>query len=175
MGGSAAMGPAALLRHHARVLALMPLLAVSASSCGYAAEYLLIERFFAASRLRDRTALARFATVIFEPHVNGTVSSFDIVHVTSDRIASGGITQPPDAAQSSDAARIASISLADPRRPADAVSGNVSLAARDVTLQADVRLPDGTTKVESIVITIQRAHVDGESPRQGNWVVTGLR
>lgn len=170
----AAIGQAAYFRRHARVLAFVPLLAV-ATACGNAPEYLLLERFFAASRLRDRTALSRFATVVFEPHLNGTVSSFDIVHVTDTRILPGGVPGQAHSGQSTDPARIASISLADPQRPVDATRGTISLATRDVTLEADVRLPDGTTKAERIVITIQRAQVEGESPRQGAWVVTGLR
>ena len=42
-------------------------------------EQLLLERFFAASRLRDRTALQQISTVILEPLEQGTVASFTIV------------------------------------------------------------------------------------------------
>lgn len=44
----------------------------------------LIDQFFAASRLRDRTALARFATVVFEPARDGIVEAFDIIARTPE-------------------------------------------------------------------------------------------
>src|SRR5207249_489043 len=44
----------------------------------------LLERFFEASRLRDRTALQRFSTVILEPRDQGIVTTFDIVRVTAE-------------------------------------------------------------------------------------------
>jgi hypothetical protein len=44
----------------------------------------LLERFFEASRLRDRTALQHLSTVIFEPRDQGIITTFDIVGVTSE-------------------------------------------------------------------------------------------
>jgi hypothetical protein len=55
------------------------LLALACSSHG--AEQVLLEQFFSASRLRDRTALEQIATVMFEPRQQGTVASFTIVKV----------------------------------------------------------------------------------------------
>src|SRR6185295_15584530 len=43
----------------------------------------LLSQFFAASRLRDRTALQDLASVSFEPHVQGIVTSFEVTHVAS--------------------------------------------------------------------------------------------
>jgi hypothetical protein len=43
----------------------------------------LLEEFFAASRLRDRTALQKISTTIFEPRERGIVRKFDIVKVAS--------------------------------------------------------------------------------------------
>ena len=55
---------------------------VAAVSCAkYGAEQLLLEKFFQSSRLRDRTALQQIATVIFEPHEQGTVTEFKITAV----------------------------------------------------------------------------------------------
>ena len=51
--------------------------------CGPVAERTLIEQFFAASRLRDLTALSKVATVVFEPATDGIVTSFDIVEVAA--------------------------------------------------------------------------------------------
>ena len=50
-----------------------------AACAKYGAEQLLLERFFAASRLRDRTALQQVSTVILEPLEQGTVASFTIL------------------------------------------------------------------------------------------------
>lgn len=44
----------------------------------------MIDEFFAASRLRDKTALAKFSTVIFEPLQQGTVVDYEIAKVTRD-------------------------------------------------------------------------------------------
>ena len=45
----------------------------------------MLDRFFLASRLRDRTALAKYATVIFEPLDRGTVDHFTITKVSAER------------------------------------------------------------------------------------------
>ena len=68
------------LRH----AALIAVACAGLSGCLQAgADHQLIDRFFAASRLRDRTALARLATVIFEPHTDGIVDEFTIVSDTA--------------------------------------------------------------------------------------------
>lgn len=52
-------------------------------SCSVPAEQPLLTQFFAASRLRDLTALHKFATVVFEPASDGVITSFDITRVTA--------------------------------------------------------------------------------------------
>jgi hypothetical protein len=52
-----------------------------ALACTDSAERPLLERFFSAARLRDRTALADVATTAFEPRERGTVLSFDVTAV----------------------------------------------------------------------------------------------
>ena len=47
-------------------------------SCSNVAEQAILDRFFAASRLRDTTALQQFSTVTFEPRSQGIVTRFDI-------------------------------------------------------------------------------------------------
>jgi hypothetical protein len=54
------------------------------SSCSGDTERALLTQFFAASRLRDLTALSTLATVVFEPASNGIVTGFDIKEVTGD-------------------------------------------------------------------------------------------
>jgi len=52
-------------------------------ACTGSGERAAIDRFFSASRLLDRTALANVATVIFDPATSGTVLSFDIQRITA--------------------------------------------------------------------------------------------
>jgi hypothetical protein len=66
----------------ARTLAAS-LTALALVGCSAQAEALLLERFFAASRLRDLTALSNVATVVFEPATRGIVTSFDVTRVTA--------------------------------------------------------------------------------------------
>ena len=43
-----------------------------------------MDEFFAQSRLRDKTALQKIATVTFEPRVQGIVEQFEITNVTPE-------------------------------------------------------------------------------------------
>lgn len=70
------------MRHSRRWLVLLPL-AAALTACAFQPERTLLDRFFAASRLRDLTALAPLATVVFEPREHGIVTSFEIVRVVS--------------------------------------------------------------------------------------------
>jgi hypothetical protein len=54
--------------------------AVACAACA-GPERPLLEQFFAASRLRDRTALQKISTTIFEPRARGIVRQFEIVKV----------------------------------------------------------------------------------------------
>jgi len=63
-----------------------------ALSCApHAAEQLLLEQFFSASRLRDRTALQPISTVIFEPRLDGTVTTFTVTSVVDLEQAGGQV------------------------------------------------------------------------------------
>jgi hypothetical protein len=46
--------------------------------CSNAREHALLDQFFAASRLRDLTALRSISNVVFEPREQGTVLGFEI-------------------------------------------------------------------------------------------------
>ena len=71
---------------------MLLLLAAALGSCSsHGAEQLLLDQFFSASRLRDRTALQQISTVIFEPLEQGTVSAFTIVNVADLEESSGGV------------------------------------------------------------------------------------
>jgi hypothetical protein len=66
------------------------LAAATLVGCSPVAEQLILNQFFNASRLRDRTALQDFATVSFEPSTQGIVTDYEISSVTREK-ESGGI------------------------------------------------------------------------------------
>jgi hypothetical protein len=54
-------------------------------ACSVPAEQPLLQQFFSASRLRDKTALQNIATIVFEPREQGTITTFDITKVATRR------------------------------------------------------------------------------------------
>ena len=107
-------------------------------ACTTRAEQPILSQFFAASRLRDLTALATLSTVVFEPTTNGTVTTFTITSVSPERQEGG-------------------------RR------------AKDVTVDAPVRLPSGQTVTKTLVITLQIGGPANTRPNIDRWIVTGFR
>lgn len=57
--------------------------ALIVSSCSAPVEQPLLTQFFAASRLRDLTALQNFSTVVFEPAADGVVTGFEVTRVAT--------------------------------------------------------------------------------------------
>ena len=57
------------------------IVAFLAACARHGAEQVLLDQFFNASRLRDRTALQRISTVILEPLEQGAVTTFTITSV----------------------------------------------------------------------------------------------
>jgi hypothetical protein len=70
--------------------ARLALALVLAAACQGRAERALLDRFFEASRLRDKTALSAFSSVIFEPHVDGIVTTFEIDRISTDEPSGAG-------------------------------------------------------------------------------------
>jgi hypothetical protein len=56
-------------------------LLLTAACARHGAEQVLLDQFFNASRLRDRTALQKISTVILEPLEQGAVTTFTITNV----------------------------------------------------------------------------------------------
>jgi hypothetical protein len=73
----------------ARAAVVVLLMTLTAVACAPDAERTLLMQFFAASRLRDLTALRKFSTVVFEPASDGIVTSFDISGMTAVQGADG--------------------------------------------------------------------------------------
>ena len=69
------------------------MLALTAAACArHGAERVVLEQFFNASRLRDRTALQKVSSVVFEPLQQGTVTAFAIKDVADVEGADGKVT-----------------------------------------------------------------------------------
>jgi hypothetical protein len=142
------------------------ILVLATLACSGGAEYLALQKFFEASRLRDRTALRSISTVSFEPMADGTLTTF--------KIASLGPEQRQPLASNPSAMRVAELSLSDPRRPLEVSRAECELVSKDVRISADVRLPSGQTARRTVSVVLQRAVVKGDLEVTGRWIVTGF-
>src|SRR4051794_5599108 len=115
--------------------------ALAAITCAGASERALLVPFFAAPRLRDRTAPGRFSTVVFEPRTDGIVEQFVVLSVTPERLVeqqqSSGGAGPSDERQ-----LVTTLSLADPIDPVDQARYRTLFLEKQVTVSASIRLPD---------------------------------
>jgi hypothetical protein len=135
-------------------------------ACSHGREQFILGEFFGASRLRDKTALQGFATVAFEPHVQGIITSFTIASVSPEEY------QPLSGVASETG--IAELSVDDPRNPIDLRRYNGEMVSKEVTIRAPVRSPDGQIAEKTIDIILQRAILNGDREIVGRWIVTGL-
>ena len=70
---------------------------------------------------------------------------------------------------------IIEMSVADPRRKVDITQYDGDLVTKEVTIAAPVKAPDGTTADKTLVVTMQRAVLKGETEITGKWIITGVR
>lgn len=68
-------------RSHKLLLAVLALAVLPAAACSTPPEQQLIQKYFAASRMRDNATLGNFATVSFSPTTEGVVQKFTITSV----------------------------------------------------------------------------------------------
>jgi len=83
----------------------LPILA--ALACSTAPEQPILNQFFTASRLRDKSSLDSFATTIFEPRTDGAVQTFSITSVAPEQrtpLTLKSLQQVFDAADAEDTA-----------------------------------------------------------------------
>jgi len=71
-------------------LAAAAVLGLIAAACGHPREQALVDQFFTASRLRDKTAAQTVSTVFFDPKDQGLVRDFTIDSVGAEE-ESGGV------------------------------------------------------------------------------------
>jgi hypothetical protein len=134
------------------------------------ADHLLLDRFFAASRLRDRTALARFSTVIFEPLGDGVVERFTVLGTTdpqplTDVVLGQGAGEPLTVARLS-----LDVDVQDGVPVASA-----TLVSREISVRAQVRAQRHDVRERIVLVTVQRGESRGQPERVGRWIVTGVR
>src|SRR5262245_48083694 len=75
------------IKNRLRGFGFSGVLTAAVCGCFGAREHALLDQFFAASRLRDLTALRNVSSVVFEPREQGTVLSFAIKSV--EEVSSG--------------------------------------------------------------------------------------
>lgn len=153
---------------------LFPLL-LDACSSASPEQQVLID-FFRASRLHDNTTLANIATISFDPRTDGSVQKFSIASIGSERRRPLQIQQ-----FTGQGARVLELgaavdSLTPPGQPdVDVSTMDVELISKDVTVNADVRTPEGRTTPKTLVCTLQRAVATQHGQtRSGRWIVTDV-
>jgi hypothetical protein len=151
-----------MVRSIPRVLSIAVLASMVAVACSGVPEEEILRHFFAASRLRDRTALSTFAVAEFNPKEHGIVGAFEVVSVSDERRV----------AAESDIVRM---SVDDPANPVDVTRYDVELVAKDVTIAAPTRMPDGSTVDKTHVVSMQRALLKGDTDVDGRWIITAIR
>jgi len=97
----------ATTRRPARLSAAIALV-MALTACGHRAEKALVDQFFSASRLGDKTAAQSVSTVYFDPREQGLVRQFTIKGVTPEEVSGGvasknvtlnALVESPDGAQ----------------------------------------------------------------------------
>lgn len=72
--------------------------------------------------------------------------------------------------------RVAELSTFNAMKPIDVTEYDGELIAKDVTVAAKVRKPDGSVVDETLVVTMERALLKGAGgDREGRWIITELK
>jgi len=68
------------------------------------------------------------------------------------------------------------MSVADPRHPVEAAKFDGEMLSKDVTVDATVRQPDGSSTRKTYVVTLQRVALKGpQGEINGRWIVTNMK
>ncbi len=162
------------LRRLLAALALAPVL--PALSCGSPpVETQLLMDFFHASRLADHTVLASVATISLNPRTEGAVQHFEVVSMGSEQRRA--LRSGAERIGAGDNAAFAVQSLTPRGEPdVNIDSMDVTMIVKPVTVQAQVRTPDGRTASRTLVFTLARASATrGTNALDGRWFITGLQ
>jgi len=158
-----------------RSAAAISWISLAAVGCSSPPEEAVLRQFFDAARLRDNTALASFATITFEPHIDGIVTEFDVTHATAERrteFARRAVSQARDEAKANGLILQLSINI---RPDVDITKYDGQLGSKDLTIEAPVKLPDGGIVQRTLIVTIQHAVLKADPEIVGRWIITDIR
>ena len=147
----------------------------SAAGCSSPQEEAVLSQFFAAARLRDSTALASFATVRFEPRIDGIVTEFEVIHATPEHWKALPRRGSSNASDPRVEGEIVRLSAAGVRIGIDVANYEGQMGSKEVTIEAPVKRPDGGVVRKTMIVVVQRAVLKAEPEIVGRWIVTGIR
>jgi len=159
----------------ARSAIVLSLITLGAVACSSPPEEAVLGQFFAAARLRDHTALASFATVTFEPHIDGIVTVFDVTRVTAERrtpFTRRAGSEARDEAKANSPVLQLSMNV---RPDVDITKYDGQIGSKDLTIETPVKLPDGRIVQRTLIVTMQRAVLNADQEMVGRWIITGIR
>ena len=155
--------------------AAIALIVCSAAGCSSPSEEAVLTQFFAAARLRDTTALASFATIRFEPQVDGVVTDFDITHAAPEQrrpIAGKAAGRERDGSVEDEIVRLSAGAV---RSGLDVTRYVGQMGSKEVTIEAPVKRPDGEVVQKTMIVMVQRVVLRAEPEIVGRWIVTSIR
>jgi len=141
------------------------LAAATLVGCSWAPEEPILDQFFSASRLADRTSLANLTTVTFAPNQQGIVIAYDITTVTPEQRSPFGTSEKT----------VVDLSINGGPTHIDVSKYDGDLLSKDVSISAAVKLPTGQTQRKNLIVTMQRAVLKADKEIVGNWIITGIR
>jgi hypothetical protein len=136
-------------------------------ACAVSPEEQVLTRFFEASRALDSTQLYRLATVTLNPRVDGSIQTFSIAERRADEKAPLVDSRREQARRSLVAAG---------GHDVDLTRTSVEMITSQITIDADLRTPDGTVRPAAFLVTLARAvATTSGSVVEGQWIVTRLQ
>jgi hypothetical protein len=155
--------------------AAIALIVCSVAGCSSPPEEAVLGQFFAAARLRDTTALASFATIRFDPRIDGVVTDFEVTHAGPEqRRPIPGTDASRDGAANAES-EIVRLSAGAVRSSLDLTRYEGQMRSKEVTIEASVKTPDGGVVQKTMIVMVQRVILKADPEIVGRWIVTSIR
>jgi hypothetical protein len=136
-------------------------------ACAVSPEEQVLTRFFEASRALDSTQLYRLATVTLNPRLDGSIQTFSIAQRRGDEKGPLVDSRREQARRSL---------IASGGRDVDFTRTSIEMITRQITIDADLRTPDGTVRPAVLFVTLEKAvATTSGSVVEGQWIVTRLQ
>jgi len=136
-------------------------------ACALSPEEQVLTRFFEASRALDSTQLYRLATVTLNPRLDGSIQTFSIAERHADEKGPLVDSRREQARRSM---------IASGRQDVDLTNASVEMITRQITIDANLRTPDGTVRPAVLFVTLEKAvATTSGSVVEGQWIVTRLQ